>query len=250
MILKSRDKGSYAPYQQFETIRKLWSGFTNTYMSSLIGYTNYHTGGGDTAKHYLCQCPTHSLWFECFSRGCLSQMGQEVILVILELLHHLEMDLEAEADMEAKCNIITLGAFISIAYCGSFCGAEVFLVDCAGLRSYLHAPVDPSLPWHIIIPLLGRFKNEIGSHCHLTPLAAVTSSGINIRLWVTRLVELQDHVGYRHGPAFCTARGKPLTSLDLELDLLDHLQRVQDLHPTLIPANILVHESYGISSFC
>jgi hypothetical protein len=38
--------------------------------------------------------------------------------------------------------------------------------------------------------------------------------------------------------------------LDLELDLLDHLQRVQDLHPTLIPANILVHESYGISSFC
>jgi len=33
MILKSRDKGRYAPHQQFETIHKLWSGFSNIYMS-------------------------------------------------------------------------------------------------------------------------------------------------------------------------------------------------------------------------
>jgi len=48
MILKSTDKGRYAPYQQFETIRKLRSGFTNTYMSSLVGSTNFHTVGGGT----------------------------------------------------------------------------------------------------------------------------------------------------------------------------------------------------------
>jgi len=57
MILKSWDKGHYAAYQQFETIRKLRSGFTNTYMSSLEGATSLHTIGGDPAKHYLSQCP-------------------------------------------------------------------------------------------------------------------------------------------------------------------------------------------------
>ena len=62
-------------------------------------------------------------------------------------------------------------------------------------------------------------------------------------------MDLRDYDGHRHGPAFCTAQGKPLTSSALELDLLDCLQRVQDLKPTLIPLNIQVHESYGISRF-
>jgi hypothetical protein len=181
-------------------------------------------------------------------------MGQDVrqdtalsVSVVLELLHHLEMDLEAAPDMEAQRPFITLGAFICIAFCGSFRGAEVFLVDCAGLQSSLQNPPDPSLPPHVIIPLLGRFKNEIGSRYHLTPLAAVTASGINVLRWVSRLVALRVHDTHHHGPAFCTARGTPLVSADIELELLDRLQRIQDLHPTLIPANVLVHDSYGIS---
>jgi hypothetical protein len=108
MILKSTDKGRYAPYQQFETIRKLRAGFTNTYMSSLVGSTNFHTVGGDTAKHYLSQCPAHSLWFKRFSKGCLSCMGQEIrqdtalsTPVILALLRDLEMDWDVCPDMEA-----------------------------------------------------------------------------------------------------------------------------------------------------
>jgi len=127
MIWKSRNKGRFASYQQYETIRKLRSGFTNTYMSLLIGSSNFHTVGEDTAKHYLSQCPTHSLWFECFSRGCLSHMGQEVrqdtalsVPVILKLLHHLELDIGLCPDMAAKRNIITLGTYVCIAYCGSF----------------------------------------------------------------------------------------------------------------------------------
>jgi hypothetical protein len=248
MILKSTDKGHYAPYQQFETIRKLRAGFTNTYMSSLVGSTNFHTVGGDMAKHYLSQCPTHSLWFERLSKGCLSCMGQEIrqdtalsTPVILALLRDLEMDWDVCPDMEARRPLCTLGAYICIAFCGSFRGAEVFLVDCAGLWSYLRGPVDPHLPPHVIIPLLGRFKNEIGARYHLTPLAAVTASGINVHLWVSRLVALRDFDHHTHSPAFCSPQGKLLQASDIELDLLD----------ALIPANILVHDSYGISrSFC
>lgn len=97
--------------------------------------------------------------------------------------------------------------------------------------------MDPHLPPHVIIPLLGRFKNEIGARYHLTLLAAVTASGINVHLWVSRLVALRDFDHHTHSPAFCSPQGKLLQASDIELDLLD----------ALIPANILVHDSYGIS---
>jgi hypothetical protein len=107
--------------------------------------------------------------------------------------------------------------------------------------------VDPHLPPHVIIPLLGRFKNEIGARYHLTLLAVVTASGINVHLWVSRLVALRDFDHHTHGPALCSPQGKLLQASDIELDLLDRIQRVQDSQPALIPANILVHDSYGIS---
>jgi len=181
-------------------------------------------------------------------------MGQEIrqdmavsLPVILELLRQLELDWCSALESRAWRGIATLGAFICIAFCGSFRGAEVFLVDCAGLWSYLRALVDPNLPSHIIIPLLRRFKNEIGSRYHLTPLSAITSSGINVKLWVSRLVDLRDSDNHLHGPAFCDSPGKLLSSRELELDILDRIQLVQEQHPALIPATLIVHDAYGIS---
>jgi hypothetical protein len=39
----------------------------------------------------------------------------------------------------------------------------------------------------VIVPLLGRFKGELGTSYHLTPLAA-KKSGINVKLWVDYLL--------------------------------------------------------------
>jgi hypothetical protein len=36
---------------------------------------------------------------------------------------------------------------------------------------------------YVMVPLLGRFKNEIGEQYHLTPLAAETKSGLKLKLW-------------------------------------------------------------------
>jgi len=192
MVWKSRGKGRYSDYQQFETIRKLRAGYTNLYKASLQGVTDLHTLGGEMAKYSLSRCASHSLWFERFSRGCLSRMGQEVrqdtalsVPVIHALLNQLDHDWTAVHTWPEKRQYTMLGAFICIAFCGSFRGGEVSLVDCAGLRSYFNAPQDPNLPDHVIIPLLGRFKGEIGSRYHLTPLATRTSSGIAVREWVS-----------------------------------------------------------------
>jgi hypothetical protein len=42
-LLKSREPGRYAPYQQFETIRKLRAGFSNVFMASLEGSSSLRT---------------------------------------------------------------------------------------------------------------------------------------------------------------------------------------------------------------
>jgi hypothetical protein len=254
MLIKSRDKGRYSSHQQYETIRKLRAGYTNVYMGSLVGTNQYHTVGGDTAKNSISQCPTHSLWFERFSKGCLSRMGQDIrqdtaisVPVMLALLHDLETDWFSAITPAFRRWVASLGAFLCIAFCGSFRGPEVFLVDIAGLRSHLAAPIDPTLPPHVIVPLLGRFKNEVGAKYHLTPLAATTASGINVRLWVSRLVAVRVQDNHMHGPAFCDLNGHIASSHEYELAILDRIQAVQHRHPTLISADLVVHDAYGIS---
>jgi hypothetical protein len=253
MVLKSRNPGKYAEYQQFETIRKLRSCYSNVYMASPAGVASLRTVGGDKAKHYLNDCPTHSLWFERFARGCLSRMGQIVKqdrAVSLELMHSLIALLEEEWNrVEAlpdKSVVAGLGAFALIAFCGSFRGPELFAVDLHGLRKYLGEDLRSNGKEYIIVPLLGRFKNELGDQYHLTPLVAVTRSGLPVKQWVRRLVEVRQLEHRIKGGAFCEKDGSVRYDR-VERELLDRFQIVQQQHPDIIPAEVQVSEEFGIS---
>jgi hypothetical protein len=118
MILKSCDKGRYADYQQFKIVRKLRATYTNVFMASASGVAALHTMGGVYAKHQLTLSPTHSLWFECFTKGCLSQMGQLVkqdmaisVGVMLALSALLDKEWESTCTPQAKAWIAVPGAF-------------------------------------------------------------------------------------------------------------------------------------------
>lgn len=179
MLLKSREPGRYAAYQKYETIRKLRAAYFNVYMSSAGGVSSLRSVGGERVKHQLNKCPTHSTWFERFAKGCLSRMGQIVkqdMAISLPVLHALLELLEEEWNLVESLGdrslVASLGAFSVIAFCGSFRGPEVFLVDLYGLCKYLEDGTGTVGVECVIIPLLGRFKNEIGEQYHLTPLAA------------------------------------------------------------------------------
>jgi hypothetical protein len=76
---------------------------------------------------------------------------------------------------------ISLGAYSALCVCGSLRGNEGFLLDLYGLRLYLNEGKDPADPQaHVVAPLLGRFKNEIGEKYHLILLAPLTKSGIQM----------------------------------------------------------------------
>jgi len=126
--------------------------------------------------------------------------------VSLELMHALVQLLEKEweqaPDDKQRSIIAGVGAYSVVAFCGSFRGPEVFMTDLFGLNKYLSAKLTSDGRPYVIIPLLGRFKNELGDQYHLTPLVSTTKSGIPVRTWLERLIEVRFKEGRRHGPAF------------------------------------------------
>lgn len=202
-------------------------------------------------KHYLTQSPTQSLWFERFSQGCLRRMGQDVRkdwAIMLGAMHALQQLLAEEWENaiteEAKEEVATCGAFIMVAFCGSLRGNEAFLVDLAGLRKYLK---DLQNEHFVIVPLLGRCKGEQHTRFHLMPLAARTDSGLRVREWLVRLVQVRERRGQLRGPAFQDRRGGILCSRQLEGFLMDRLQLVKDTQAGIIPADVECFEHFGIS---
>jgi len=254
MLAKSAEPGKYKNYTQFKSIRKLRSAYSNLFHASAEGSVAMSTLGRDSAKIFLSNCPSHSLWFERFAKGCLRRMGQEIrqdlalsIRVLLALLDLLEREWMADPSVHGKETKVFLGAFSVIAYGGLFRGNEIFLTDLYGLTKYSQTPLVENGTRYVIVPLLGRFKTEDGEQYHLTPLAYQTNSGIKIGQWVERLVQVKASHRQTHGPAFSDRKGRLLNSHWLEMELLDRLQVVQTSEADLIPKDVNVHEEYGIA---
>jgi len=254
MLAKSLEPGRYKNHSQFETMRKLRSAYSNLFHASATGSVSLLTLGRDSAKTFLSSCPSHSLWFERFAKGCLRRMGQEVrqdlaisVKVLLALLDLLEGEWLVDTSAHGRETKVFIGAYSVIAFGGSFRGSEVFLTDLYGLGKYSQTPLLENGSRYVIIPLLGRFKTEDGEQYHLTPLAYQTNSGIKIGTWVERLIEVKDRHGQTHGPAFSDRKGKVLSAQWLEMEILDRLQEIQNLGGDLIPKEVNVHEEYGIA---
>jgi len=164
--------------------------------------------------------------------------------VVHALLDTLESDWASAQTLgcQDKELIGMLGAYVVIAFCGSFRGC--FWLTCMEPK-YLAAVDLP--PDTIIIPLLGRFKGETGERYHLTPLAAVTSSGIQVRSWVKRLVETKVSRGSVRGPLFGDEMGLVVKAKTIEMELMERLQGIKETEPGLIPLDLDVYEDFGIS---
>jgi hypothetical protein len=226
MLAKSLNPGRYQDYTQFETLRKLRSAFSNLHHALASGSAAMMMLGRDTAKTFLSTCTTHSLWFERFSKGCFRRMGQETrqdlaisIQVMLALTRLLEQQWESP---DFPRDILAyVGAFACITYGGSFRGNEVFLTNLSRLIKYAAMDLVEDGQRYVIVPLLGRLKNEDGEKYHLTPLAFDTASGIPIGRWVSRLAAVKQEQSLLWGPAFSDKWGKMLDAHWLEMEILD-----------------------------
>jgi len=111
----------------------------------------------------------------------MGQGVQQDWAIPLAAVHGLLLLLEEEfvttQELVYHSLVVSLGAFTVIAFCGSFRGPEVFLVDLHGLRKVLLEDKDQEKD-HVVIPLMGRFKGEFNMRYHLAPLASVMDLGL------------------------------------------------------------------------
>ena len=56
---------------------------------------------------------------------------------------------------------------------------------------------------HVILSVMRIFKGKYGNRMNLIPLINVTQSGIRIRFWLERLVDLLKAEGKTNYPALC-----------------------------------------------
>jgi hypothetical protein len=175
-------------------------------------------------------------------------MGQEVHqdwAIMLPTIHASLEVLEEEWDTvecwEDKHRVASAGAYMIISFCGSFRGNKVFLMDLFGLAKYLEELPDKE---HVVIPLLEMYKGEVHQCYHLTPMAAVTDSGVQVRTWLTQLLQVHQEVGRTHGPAFGNRQGATLPASVMEGILADRLQVVKESWPGVIPKEVDCYEHF------
>jgi hypothetical protein len=243
MVLDSTGSGSYSKdYKQFNTIRRLRTAFANQARTS-VKVAGRVLAMVDIKGHFqrFATESAGSDWFSMFSEGCKRRMGQiwrPNQAISIELVHALLAKVEekvmASEEPDEGALWVTFGAHVVICFVVSLRGPEGLSLDLEGLDSM----VNPVTQSHLIIPLLGQVKGEHHARAHLLPCVFVTSSGIQVQLWLQRLVQLRTREGRTKGPAICDSEGMQLSTRVLNGLFVECLCEILDEQPALFLANV------------
>ena len=242
-------------YQQFDTIRTIRTMHQHMHESGPAFDHRVFKTTGENAKTLVVRtsyCPTDSLLFTRFTGGCLARMGKDVrsdMAIDPDILHHILTNLDNEwmneiTSVERKRWISIVGCYLVVGFACSLRGNEGFMMDLFGLISH-NGRNDPKTP-HVVIPLLGRFKNETGERLHLMLAVNVTKSGFKVRMWVERMVRTLMNEGKRDGPAICDKEGYLLKASKMNSEFREQLAIVQARRPDLIKSTLDVFEIYNV----
>jgi hypothetical protein len=117
-------------------------------------------------------------------------------------------------------------------------------LEITGLLKHF-AEGDKTTPKHVMLSLVGRFKQEDGERQHYFPVAAVTGSGLRIRDWIRRLLELKVRSGQTQGFLFRRKNGSPAKLAEFDEPLIERLVWIQENTEGLIPMTIGLWEVVG-----
>jgi hypothetical protein len=131
-------------------------------------------------------------------------------------------------------------------------------MDLAGMRAHISLGKDGTLPAeplrvgqdlsdapYVFLTLLGKFKGENGIRQHMICVSNVTTSGIETRWWIERLMEVREREGRVDGPAFGYRDGSVMSLRELDGLLHYFLEKIQQEDESLIAAVDDVCENYG-----
>jgi len=254
----SQEQGQNAlTHVQFDTIRKLRTSYSHIHEVSATANSSYtHAFRTLLGKLFTnSNCPTQSRFFRKFMEGMLERMGKQTksnMPLDYKILHLILDGYEKELNNESvpdnrKRWINMCGTFYLLGFVLSLRGNEGLMVEAHGLVSHLHYGLeeDEEHPY-IVIPFLGRFKNEEGERWHLMISVGTTGSGFQVRKWIERIARILVEEEQVVGPAFCHRNGRPIRVTELDEELHMQLESLQAIHPHLIESKIDVTEWFSV----
>lgn len=268
MLASSQLEGRHdKTHQQFDTIRKIRAGFSTAYESSPNGWNFGNMAfKSEKGKTYtIHSMPTESHLFTHFTTGLLKRMGRLVIpemglsnVIIHALLEYCEHVVNStDTSWKETRQAIMNGAFYCTLYGNSLRGHEGLFLEASDLCSHIeygkdglweHDGLVPDTG-HVCYPLLGRFKTEYGEQRYMPQTVNITKSGINLRLWIERLVYVLVKEGKQSeaGPAFCHEDGYLISSREMNVEFLRILEIVKFNKPKLFEGSKDIEREYGTS---
>ena len=244
---------------QFDSVRKLRTAFAHLHSNSRLALgseaTSFKAMKGQVFT--VTNSPTDSRLYQMFMRGLLLRMGRQVesnwgldYRVLKIILSNLEEKMiEGDTALEEARSATMLGAFLVMSFVCALRGNEGFMLEAEGLEQMINFGKDEEDEKlsHVVIPLLGRFKNEDGEKWHVMVAVSNTGSGLKVRFWLEKLVQLLVTENKTSiGPAFCTRQGNMIDYWEMNNNFIAEVESVQDSHPTLLDQTIEIGEHFSI----
>jgi hypothetical protein len=123
--------------------------------------------------------------------------------LLILLLESAELKIREAVFLKDRNRWIVFHAYVAVCYTCSLRGCEGFLQDLDGLNRKFAVGGDK----YIVIALLGKIKGETADRDHLLPCVPVTSSGIDVKASVSRLIGFKRSRGLVDGPAISDVVG-------------------------------------------
>jgi hypothetical protein len=258
MLKMSQGRGRNSEhYIQFDSIRKVRSAYTNVFDSSPARCMINSKMKSDRGQVFtFANNDTDSKLFSMFIKGCEKRMGRFVKQdcgMSHDLLYEILVMYEKEFDdklttAKRKRFMLVCGAAFVILWGGALRGGEVMMIESSELIKRRLDGKNEKGKEHCVVPLMGRFKNEVGERNLIIILANCTASGIPIRRWVEGLADMLIAEGRQNevGPAICDEEGYQLEMWKLNGELHKMINNVKDESPKLIPEGIIIDDRFNI----
>ena len=256
----SQGKGNNrSTHLQFDSVRKLRTAFAHLHSNSRLARgadaTSFKALKGQVFT--VTDSPTDSRLYQLFMRGLLLRMGRQVesnwgldYRALGIILEGLEKKIEeGNETAEGSREAIMLGAFLVVSFVCALRGNEGFMLEAEGLQQMIAfgKNEEEEKLAHVVMPLLGRFKNEDGEKWHVMVAVSQTTSGLKPRFWLEMLVEvLKKERKLSIGPAFCTKYGEMIDYWEMNNEFIAEVEAVQEEHPNLLDQTIEIGDHFSI----
>jgi hypothetical protein len=230
-------------YCTFDTVRRMRSIYTNFVRAtpqanwpslSMVDHEgHYQRFNTDISGSYF---------FSNFIVGVEKRMGSQpssnqvmAVDLILAVLEKAEERIAVAVCDEEENYWTVFHTYVTVAYVISLRGSEGLLLDLFALDAYWNHSPDK-----VILALFGKIKGQHHVRCHLFPCVATTSSGIEVRKTVERLLALKRRQGvaFLRGFAISDVRGKPFKTKLIDEALHEVLFELFEERRHLFPEHI------------